>query len=70
MDKSTITPEWIKSEMARTGLNATQIANFTGIPLQQISNWSTGNKKMSASVKVMFYLIFLKRADLFQTSNH
>jgi DNA-binding transcriptional regulator YiaG len=61
--KEGITPEFIKSEMERTGLTGQKIAEFTQITKQQISSWSTGKQVMSQAAKVMFYLIFLNRED-------
>lgn len=62
--KYLVTPEWVQSEMKRTGIKQVELVKFTGIPKQNIHYWVTGKRAMSQAVKVMFYLIFLKREDV------
>lgn len=62
--QETVTPDWVQNEMKRTGLTVSNLAKFTGITRQQISGWTSGGKAMSQAVKIMFYLIFLKRESL------
>lgn len=65
--KDLVTPEWLQGEMVRTGIRQVELVNFTGIPKQNIHCWVTGKRAMSQAVKVMFYLIFLKREDVLQS---
>jgi transcriptional regulator with XRE-family HTH domain len=62
--QETVTPEWVQSEMKRTGLTVSKLSEFTGITRQQISGWTSGANTMSQAVKIMFYLVFLKRESL------
>jgi transcriptional regulator with XRE-family HTH domain len=50
--------------MKRTGLTVSKLSEFTGITRQQISGWTSGANTMSQAVKIMFYLVFLKRESL------
>lgn len=61
--KDLVTPEWVQSEMKRTGVKQIELVKFTGISKQNIHHWVNGKRAMSQAVKVMFYLIFLKRED-------
>lgn len=59
LDLSVVTPEWVNSKMKEIGLNRNDLVAQTALDASSISLILSGERKMSKSVKALFYYYFL-----------
>lgn len=59
LDISDIDENWIKEKMQEVGLNTNDLVSQTTIDKSSLSLFLSGDRKMSKSVKALFYYYFL-----------